>query len=102
RATGLHWNWTPFPLTIMDIVSRVEAKNIQVNGDVAALTPQAPPIPSHAWPQASIYFRNVDGEWKLDFFKTFKFEYKAIRRKSVPGETQEQVYRAGMTWEGNK
>lgn len=74
---------------ITDVLARVGPNSLTISGDTAILTP-AEAIPPGHWPVAPIYFKQINGDWKLDYDRTFTVEFRATRRQPVSGLTEEQ------------
>ncbi len=92
HAMGLHTHWSPSVFMLLEVMPRLDASQCRVIGDEVSLMPTTD---SDRWPHAPLYFHNVDGVWKLDFGRTFKIDFHARRRHSVPGETRDQALCAG-------
>jgi hypothetical protein len=95
HAMGLDTNWGPSLYMLLDLMPRLDASGCRViGGNEVSIMPSGD---GDRWPRAPLYFHNVDGIWKLDFGRTFKIDFHARRRHSVPGETRDQSLCAGET-----
>jgi RNA polymerase sigma factor (sigma-70 family) len=98
HAVDLRYYYPTSVMTFEDVLSRIERKDAIFSDDTGSLTPAEPFFPrAGIWPHSPIYFRKVDGVWKLDVNRTGRIQFKFTRRVPVPDETQEQAMAAAET-----
>jgi RNA polymerase sigma factor (sigma-70 family) len=98
HAVGLNYYWDTSVLTLEDLLSRVERKDAQFEGDTVVFNPSAPLFErAGIWPAAPFYFQLVDGAWKIDLDRTLQLKVSFTRRIAVEGETPDQTLIAAET-----